>query len=649
MSHLRGRAISLLVVSVPFLAFSLRTHAQISETVLYTFANDSEHGRPTVPLVADSKGNLYGADCCNIFELSPPAGGSGAWTETALYHVASKGSLILDEQGNLYGTSYAGNGYGSVFELSPPASGSTGWTATVLYSFSGGADGKHPFAGLVFDSAGNLYGTTEQGGDGYGVVFELSPTTGGGWSETVLYTFTGAADGREPQYGSLVFDSAGNLYGTTTYGGAYSEGVAFELSPPAGGSGVWTETVLHAFGSSSGDGAYPAGVILGPGGNLYGTTSGGGTASSGTVFELSLSPPAEQVLLAFNGADGVNPYWPLAFDAAGNLYGVSSGGDPGAGAGLVFELSPPASGSSSWTEMVLYGFTGGSDGGGPAAGVIRDASGNLYGTTDAGGGNGAGVVYELAVSGSSAIITLASSMNPSIYLDSVTFTAEITPNPGAVGTVTFTQTNSVTTTTLCAAVPVNASGIATCATTALLQGDVAISATYSATGKQSILFQVVTPNQLMVNGGFETGSLSWWTASTGGCSPIVSKYKPHTGAYSAAEGATAHSTCPAGSAWLKQTVTIPSYATAATLVLWYWPKTDNTSASTNYLAVALRSASGVNLQNLLIATSDSQTWTTKSFNLNAYIGQTIVIYVPYYNNGSTHGGVYLDDFSLNLE
>jgi hypothetical protein len=158
-----------------------------------------------------------------------------------------------------------------------------------------------------------------------------------------------------------------------------------------------------------------------------------------------------------------------------------------------------------------------------------------------------------------------------------------------------------------------------------------------------------TSGSLVGNGGFETGDFTSWTTSTGGCSPIVSTYKPHSGKYSAAEGATVHTTCPNASAWLKQQVAIPGYATSASLTFWYWPKTNNTTLSTNYLAVALLNTSGGLIKNLLFVNSNSQTWTTTTLNLSAYIGQTVVLYVPYYNNGGTLGGVYLDDFSLTIE
>jgi hypothetical protein len=245
-------------------------------------------------------------------------------------------------------------------------------------------------------------------------------------------------------------------------------------------------------------------------------------------------------------------------------------------------------------------------------------------------------------------VYLFSGKNPSVQGEEISFEAQAVPNPGATGTVAFTQNNGGTVTTLCAAAPLNANGVALCRTPLLAAGGQTITATYSG-GGIGALIQEVSGTQLILNPGFETGDLTDWTACTGGCCPIVSAYKPHTGEYSAAEGATTHTTCAAATAWLKQEVTIPSSATSASLTFWYWPKTDNTSYDTNFYGLALLNSSGTTLQNLLITASNAQTWTTKTFNLNAYIGQAIWIYSAYQNNGSTHGGVYVDDFSLNIQ
>jgi len=200
--------------------------------------------------------------------------------------VYSFAGLVLDADGNLYGATETGGTYGrgTVFQLTPKAG--DGRTETVLYSFQpNGTDGNYPLASLIFDAAGNLYGTTQRGGAyGFGTVFELTPTAGGGWTEKVLHHFGYSTDGSAP-FSGLIFDGVGNLYGTTFYGGTYGSGTAFELTPTAGGD--WTEQVLHSFGNSA-DGSKPnAGLIIDAASSLYGTTVFGGTYSAGTVFELT--------------------------------------------------------------------------------------------------------------------------------------------------------------------------------------------------------------------------------------------------------------------------------------------------------------------------------------------------------------------------
>ena len=278
-----------------------------------------------------------------------------------------------------------------------------------LYSFGHGSDGTNPQAGLVSDAAGNLYGTTYDGGNnepccgGAGTVFELTPNGDGTWTEKVLYDFIdNGADGTNPVAG-LIFDAAGNLYGTTSLGGtygwgqsSYGDGTVFELTPSA--DGTWTEKVLHSFGNGT-DGINPgASLIFDATGDLYGTTTGGGIHDSGTVFELSPGQGGgwtEKVLHSFNpnGADGASPAGSLIFDAAGNLYGTTSSG--GAyGAGTAFELTRNQDGN--WEEPPrLRHFGHDLDGLHPYANLIFDAAGNLYGTTWAGGGHNQGTVFEL--------------------------------------------------------------------------------------------------------------------------------------------------------------------------------------------------------------------------------------------------------------
>ena len=218
-----------------------------------------------------------------------------------------------------------------VFELTPAAGGT--WTEKVLYSFSGGTDGDQPAAGLIFDAAGNLYGTTYVGGTSdNGTVFELTPAGGGTWTERVLYNFNGTG-GAIPQAG-LIFDAAGNLYGTTFAGGTYNLGTVFELTPAGGGT--WTEQVLHNFGNGTDGGGPWAGLIFDAAGNLYGTTRYGGSYGGGTVFRLNAQ--GETLLYSFSGADGANPIAGLVLDAAGNLYGTTYLGGASS-QGTAFEIT----------------------------------------------------------------------------------------------------------------------------------------------------------------------------------------------------------------------------------------------------------------------------------------------------------------------
>jgi uncharacterized repeat protein (TIGR03803 family) len=428
-------------------------------------------------MVADSAGNLYGtteaggnksskcapwtglAGCGVVFELSPTKHG---WREKVL-HVFTAGKdgavpnpgVILDSAGNLYGTTLFGGdhkplfcqaggpyppGCGVVFKLTPTAHGP--WTETVLYTFTGGEDGNEPGVSPTFDSNGNLYGTTGIGGNlscgayGCGVVFKLTPAEQGPWTESVLHTFNNSTDGGFPYNGGVTFDSQGNLYGTALYGGDVSAscnenpgcGVIYQLAPTP--SGPWTETVLHAFTGGT-DGAGPLfGVIFDSLGNAYGTTLWGGDtngsnclggygigapAGCGVVYELTQTQGIwnETPLYTFTGgSDGAAGNSLLIFDSAGNLYGeAGSGGDLAAqnpdcyigneqaGCGVVFKLTPAE--QAPWSESVLYTFTGGADGASPTGNLLFDSAGNLYGMADYGGndsecgGYGCGVFFEL--------------------------------------------------------------------------------------------------------------------------------------------------------------------------------------------------------------------------------------------------------------
>jgi uncharacterized repeat protein (TIGR03803 family) len=325
-----------------------------------------------------------------VFKLAP----NGA--ETVLYAFPSgnsegsrpSGPLLVDTAGNLYGTAAGGTDIsGVVFKLT--ASG----TESVLYNFTGGNDGNDPAGGLIADASGNLYGVTLAGGNlsdcneaGCGTVFKVAPDG----TETVLHAFQGS-DGREPQ-GTLIMDADGNLYGTTAAGGNMEDcadigcGTVFEVAPDG------TETVLYAFKGS--DGQSPVGgVIADSAGNLYGTTLYGGTMGSGTAFEL-MPDGTETVLHSFllSDGDGVNPEAGLVMDDRGNLYGTTSGGGcccKRTGCGTVFKVAPGG------TETILYTFRPGGHGSHPTAALLAGKHGLLYGTTPDGGAKQRGVVFSV--------------------------------------------------------------------------------------------------------------------------------------------------------------------------------------------------------------------------------------------------------------
>ncbi len=341
------------------------------------------------------------------------AGTRAAAQESVLYSFGSTSAdginpvtnVTFDAAGNLYGVAAAGgaNGYGTVFELMPQSGG--GWTEKTLYSFGNSAfDGKVPTGALIFDGAGNLYGTTAYGGlNNKGMVFQLVPRPGGTWGERALFSFKFGPEGDTP-YSGLIMDSQGNLYGTAQSAGRNDDGAVFKLIPTT--RGPWTEDVLNNFHKYNG--ADPrGGLVFDSAGNLYGTTNDGGAHNFGTVFVLTNHSGEwiETDLHDFNpdGSDGTNPMATLVFDSAGNLYGTTAGGGP-QGAGVVFKLSPSSGGS--WTETILYSFNynGGADGFNPQSNLIFDSAGNLYGTTlDGGSGQctqigiviGCGIVFEL--------------------------------------------------------------------------------------------------------------------------------------------------------------------------------------------------------------------------------------------------------------
>ena len=318
--------------------------------------------------------------------------------------------LTMDVAGNFYGTASSGgyqgtdqcrinNGCGVVFKLTHQGSA---WVLQPLYSFQGGDDGSGPLSRVIPDPDGLLYGTTYGGGGpgctgtgGCGTVYSVTPVTRVcsnvfcGWTETVLYRFSGGSDGANPFLGDLIFDQAGNLYGTTIQGGDNDAGVVFELAH----SGDWTESPLYSFAVATG--AYPeSGVIFDSAGNLYGTAAGSGLYGYGMVYQLkpSHSGWTENTLYSFQGhGDGGGPVGGLIFDRAGNLYGTTTTEGPGTNGGTVYELTNV---HGSWSFVTLYGISGGS--GGPYGSLNMDAAGNLYGTTYSDGAFGFGSVFKLA-------------------------------------------------------------------------------------------------------------------------------------------------------------------------------------------------------------------------------------------------------------
>jgi uncharacterized repeat protein (TIGR03803 family) len=355
-------------------------------SLLHQFRSGPGGINPTAGVVLDAKGNLYGTTLYDgafaagtVFKMNATgtekvlhsftgSGGDGAFPQY--------GTLARDSSGNLYGTTGGGGIYdqfcpyscGTVFKID--ASGKE----TVLYSFTGtSGDGTVPWGGVVRDPAGNLYGTTINGGAyGLGIVFKVDPTG----KETVLYSFAGSSDGGYP-YAGLIRDAKGNLYGTTLFNSV------FRIDPTG------NLIVLYNFAGSP-DGSLPeAGLIRDSAGNLYGTTYSGGTGNNGTVFKIN-AQGQEIVLYSFSGGtDGARPrHSSLVRDSAGNLYGTTWLGGS-SGFGVVFKLDP------SGTETVLHSFSG-SDGKIPYGTLVLDKSGNIYGTTYEGGAYGGGVVFKIA-------------------------------------------------------------------------------------------------------------------------------------------------------------------------------------------------------------------------------------------------------------
>lgn len=408
--NLRTLMVALFLVLAVAISLMAAPAAQAQTfTVLHQFTGGVDGDQPEGGVTLDRAGNLYGSVSIGgtqhygvVFKMS--RSGSG-WIFNPLYSFTEQsasypiGGVAFGPEGSLYGTTSDDDGdfgAGTVFSLRPQASvcrtSLCSWTETTLYSFMGGSDGSDPASTPIFDREGNLYATTAGTPFGGGTVFELSPS-GRGWTETVLHTFASGYDAAALAGAGLVLDSSGNLYGTWygTFDGNY--GSVFELTPFNGG---WSYTDLYDF-TGGPDGAYPlCTLIMDQSGNLYGTTSGGGNNSRGTVFEMSPSNGGWTFNTIYTFQSGNSgSYAGLVMDAAGNLYGTQNTGGAH-NVGNIFELSPSNGG---WIYTDLHDFTGG-DGRFPDTALARDGNGNLYGTTPEGGTGcsltgGCGVVFEI--------------------------------------------------------------------------------------------------------------------------------------------------------------------------------------------------------------------------------------------------------------
>lgn len=389
-----------LVVTILAAVFTLPAAAQQVNTL---FAFDFLSGNQShAPVIFDASGNIYGTTTFGgttgdgvVFRMTP--NGDGTWNENTCYNFGSVegdgansyAGLAMDAAGNLYGTTRNGGGQneaGTVFEMTVAADGTC--TETILHSFPGGNDGALLMSPVTLDAAGNLYGTTEGGGSQQGgIVYELSPPTNGGteWTETILFNFNsnGGLTGYAP-VGGMVFDKAGNLYGTTKAGGA-GGGTVFQLTPGS----PWKRTTLHSFGVRNSDGIGPEGTLsFDAAGNLFGTTIAfGSSPNGGTAFELSPVGKNWMFKVIYRFSTGSQPYAGLIPDAQGNVYGTTEGAN-----GKVFQLSP-AQGLWTFSKLADLVRPGGSH---SFANLIFGSDGNLYGTTSIGGPAIAGTVFSVA-------------------------------------------------------------------------------------------------------------------------------------------------------------------------------------------------------------------------------------------------------------
>jgi uncharacterized repeat protein (TIGR03803 family) len=416
--RLRGCACSASLVALVLIAIiAAMTQTALGQTfsVIHDFTGGQDGAYPAAGVTIDANDNIYGTTFGGggtgrfgtVFLLDNDGTG---WTLSPLHSFAGgsdgagpAGKLVFGPNGILYGSTSAGgggsclqsndyHGCGTVYSIRPPAQSPAtvifDWSSTVLYSFSGG-DGAYPQGELTFDKAGNIYGTTVNGGSpGRGLIYSLTPSNGS-WTQNILYQAQGNGDG-EYAWGGVVFDQSGNLYGVFEDNGPHGYGALYELTPSGSG---WKESTVHGFAYHGEDGASPqGGLILDASGNLYGTTVHSPNGA-GTVFEMAASGGSWSYDFLYGLTGGINlgPYDKLLMDASGNLYGTTYA-DGRYGYGSVFKLTQS---NGKWTYSTLHDFTGAKDGASPMCRLAFDSGGNLYGTAAGGGAHGKGVVFEI--------------------------------------------------------------------------------------------------------------------------------------------------------------------------------------------------------------------------------------------------------------
>jgi uncharacterized repeat protein (TIGR03803 family) len=412
--------------SAALLAFSLVLFA-ISASAqtynqIYSFGALPDGSFPAGHMAFDSAGNLYGATVYGgaysygtIFELSPPASGSGSWTETTLYTFTGKSDggdpyagVTIDGRGNLYGAAYVGGstcGCGTVFKMKPPTTQGGSWSFLALHQFAGGTtDGYGPLSPVTLDKAGNVYGTTYAGGtfdstaSFSGTAYKVSPS-GSAWTESLIWSFGGPGDGSYT-YSWLVFDSVGNIYGTTAFGGAGGQGTVFELSPPASGNTNWSESLLYSFPSATTAASVEplSGLVIDAQDDLYGIATAfdeSGEPCCGSVFLLK--PPTTGTTWDFHPlysftstTDGQYPKDLVRDPNTDMFYGLAIDNSDERGNGVIFGLTP----GTPWTYSVTHDFNG-TNASNPQNIPIIGPDGNLYGGAAYGGTNGGGAIFQI--------------------------------------------------------------------------------------------------------------------------------------------------------------------------------------------------------------------------------------------------------------